>query len=94
MSDALGVVRDRAVVLEDDFDLLARDGRAMLRLIELHGSIDLLAGRGLLAGHRHNQADLDGILRDGRPGEECDGGGAQKKLSAEHGVSSRFRCVS
>ena len=40
-----------------------RPGRhAVLRLVQLHGCFDLLAGRGLLAGHRHDQADLDGVL--------------------------------
>ena len=29
-------------------------------MIELHGGVDLPAGRGLLAGHRQDQADLDG----------------------------------
>ena len=58
------------IVLEDDLDLLAGDRRAVLRLIELHGGVDLLAGRGLLAGHRHDQADLDGVLGGGRIAEK------------------------
>ena len=51
------------VVLEDDFDLLAGDGVAVLLHVELDRVVDLLAGRGLAAGHRHDQPDLDGLLR-------------------------------
>ena len=62
LRDALGVVGHRAVVLEDDLDLLAGDGVAVLLHVELDGVVDLLAGRGLAAGHRQDQADLDGVL--------------------------------
>ena len=48
LREALGVVRHAGVVLEDHFDLLAGDGRAVLLDIELDGGLDLLAGRRLI----------------------------------------------
>jgi len=66
----------RRVVLEDDLDLPAGDGVALLLHVQLDGIVDLLAGRGLATGHRHDQADLDGFLRlRGRQqASECDAG--------------------
>ena len=64
----LGDVGHAGVVLEDHLDLLAGDRGAVARLVELHRGVDLLAGRGLLAGHRQDQADLDGVLREGARG--------------------------
>src|SRR5439155_3641882 len=63
LREALGVVGNRAVVLEDDLDLLAGDGVALLLHVKLNGVVDLLAGRRLPAGHRQDQADLHGFLR-------------------------------
>ncbi|CCE10035.1 hypothetical protein BRAS3843_370020 [Bradyrhizobium sp. STM 3843] len=62
----LGVVGQRGVVLEDDLDLLAGDGVAVLLHVELDGIVDLLAGRRLAAGHRHDQPDLEGVLGGSR----------------------------
>ena len=61
LRDALGVVGNGAVILDDEFDLLAGDGVAVLRHEELDGGGFLLAGRLLLAGHRQDEADLDAV---------------------------------
>ena len=63
LREALGVVGNRAVILQDDLDLLAGDGVALLLHVELDRVVDLLAGRRLAAGHRQDQADLHGLLR-------------------------------
>ena len=70
----LGDVGHAGVVLQDDLDLLAGDRRAVARLVELHRRVDLLAGRGLLAGHRQDQADLHRVLRVGGRGEQRERG--------------------
>jgi hypothetical protein len=44
----------------------------MLLHVELDRGVDLLAGRGLRAGHRQDEADLDAVLRGGR--ERCERG--------------------
>ena len=36
-------------------------------MIELDGGLDLLAGRGLLAGHRQDEADLDRVWANAPP---------------------------
>ena len=52
-------VGNATVVLEDHFDLAARDGRTVLRQPQLDRRVDLLAGRRLLAGHGQDEADLE-----------------------------------
>ena len=52
-------VGDAGVVLDDDLDLAAGDGVAVLRDVELDRGLDLLAGRRRLAGHRQDEADLE-----------------------------------
>ncbi len=95
----LGLVRNRGVVLEDDLDLLAGDGVALLLHVELDRVLDLLAGRGLAAGHRQDQADLDGVLGlGGHDGREAGDGGRccgprdliRKRLPFEHQMSLPF----
>src|SRR6202171_3006438 len=54
---------ERGVVLEDDLDLLARNRVAVPLHVQLDRIVDLLAGRGLAAGHRQDQADLHALLR-------------------------------
>ena len=76
LRQALGVVGNRRVILEDDFDLLAGDGIAVLLHIELDRVVDLLAGRRLAAGHRQDQADLDGLLGVSRRERQHSGDGA------------------
>ena len=78
LGEALGVVGNRGVILQDDLDLLAGDGVALLLHVELDGVVDLLAGRGLAAGHRQDQADLDGVFgarrrkrHDARNSSQC-----------------------
>jgi len=63
LRETLGIVGNRRVVLQDDFDLLAGDGVALLLHVQLDRIVDLLAGRGLAAGHRQDQADLHALLR-------------------------------
>ena len=71
----LGIVRDGAVVLDDDLDFLARHGVAVLRHIETHRGANLHAGRLLRPRHRQQRADLDGGLCLGRCGGEAEHGG-------------------
>ena len=52
----------RGVVLDDQLDLLAGHGVAVLRHVEPRGRFDLAAGGGLLAGHRQDQADLERVV--------------------------------
>ena len=56
----LGRVGNATVILEDHLDLAAGHRAAVLRLPELDGRVDLLAGRRLLAGHGQDEADLEG----------------------------------
>ena len=88
LRDPLGVVRDGAVVLEDDLDLLAGDGVALLLHIELDRVVDLLAGRGLAAGHRQDQADLESILGIRRRGEQR----SQTERAGDRGAAGQCRC--
>jgi hypothetical protein len=63
LGEALGVVGKGSIIPEDDFDLLAGNGVAVLLHIQLDRIVDLLAGRRLAARHRQDQADLDAFLR-------------------------------
>src|SRR5262249_41016513 len=74
LRDALGVVRHRAVVLDDQLDLLAGNGVAMLCHIKLGGGGLLFAGRLLLARHRQDQPDLDVLRLRAADRTECRGG--------------------
>ena len=67
---------DAGVVLDDQLDLAAGDGVAVLRHVELDRGLDLPAGGGRLAGHRQDQADLEGLagLRQGAQGRAGDAG--------------------
>ncbi len=49
LREALGHVRQAGVVLDDELDLLARHGVAVLRHVEPRRGLDLAAGGGLLA---------------------------------------------
>ena len=60
-----------AGIAQDDLDLLAGDRVAVLLHVEIDGGLDLLAGRGLLPRHRHDEADLDGVLRECAAYGEC-----------------------
>ena len=66
LRDALGGVRDIAVVAHDQLDLLAGDLVAMLLHIKLGAALDLAAGRGERPGQRQDEADFHGVLRGGR----------------------------
>ena len=83
LREALGIVGDRAVILQDDLDLPAGDGVALLLHVELDRIVDLLAGRRLAAGHRQDQADLHALLSAGRSrcsrDGECNAGGSQRQ---------------
>ena len=61
-SQAFGHVRGPGVVFDLEDDFLARDRVAVLLDIELGARALLLAGRGLLAGHRQDHADGDGVV--------------------------------
>ena len=65
LGEPLGVVGDAAVIPDDELDLLAGDRVAMLRHVELDGGGDFLPGGAHRAGHRQDEADLDGVLRRG-----------------------------
>ncbi len=84
LRQALGVVGNGAVVLEDDLDLAAGDRVAVLLHIKSHGGVDLLAGRGLAAGHRKNKADLHGLLGRGAAGEGHGGNGQKARENPFH----------
>ena len=56
------MIRDAAIVLDDQLQLLARDGIAILLQVELRAGCHLLAGRGEWSGERRNQADLISFL--------------------------------
>jgi hypothetical protein len=60
------------VVLDDDLDLAAADLAAGLLLPQLDRTLDLLAGGGLLSGHRQDDADLQGLaLCVSQSGGQC-----------------------
>ena len=61
----LADVGHAAIVADEELDLLAGDHVAMLRHVELDGGGDFLAGGAHRAGHRQDEADLDGVLRGG-----------------------------
>ena len=63
LRQALAVVRHARGVAQDDLNLFTGDGVAVFLHVEVDGGLDLLAGRGLLAGHGDDEADLDGLLR-------------------------------
>ncbi len=85
LRETLGIVGNRRVVLQDDFDFLAGDGVALLLHVQLDRIVDLLAGRGLAAGHRQDQADLHALLRPSRRN-----GGDARKYNAGSGPRQRF----
>ena len=75
LGEPLGIVGDAAVVPDDELDLLAGDRVAMLRHVELDGGGDFLPGGAHRAGHRQDEADLDGVLGGGAAGcgrRNCD----------------------
>src|SRR5262249_30380005 len=89
LRDALGVVGHRAVVLDDQLDLLAGNSVAMLRHIKLGSGGLLFAGRLLLAAHRQNQADFDVLrLRAADRAERRGGAGCGDKRPLSHYISS------
>ena len=92
LRDALGIVGNGAVVLDDEFDLLAGDGVALLRHEQLGAGRDLLAGRLLLTGHRQNEADFDAVfrLRPAARRERHRGAGRGQKIPAFHRVFHGF----
>jgi len=79
-------VSGTGVVLDDDLDLLARDGVAVLLHVELDGAGNLPAGRLLRTGHRQDEADLDAVLSEGAGARQGAGGERRggEKLSAVH----------
>ena len=79
--------RDAAGILADEFDLLARDRIAVLLHIELDAVVDLRAGVGKLAGILVDNADLDGVLRAGRPETE------HRQRKARPAAHRNFRIV-
>ena len=74
---------EAGVVAQQHLDLLAGDGIAVLREIELHRGVDLPAGRGEGTGHRQDQADLQGLLRHGGCGQHP--GGDQGRRDGPNG---------
>jgi hypothetical protein len=78
------------VVLDDQIDLLAADGRAVLVHVLLDAGLHLLADRGEPAGERQHQADLGGVLGDGASRRDCARGRCKGdgEISAQHRVSS------
>ena len=84
----LGDVGHAGVVLDDELDLLAGDRVAVLLHVELHGRLDLAAGRGERAGHRQDQADLHGVLRESAGGDRAKRGSDQE-FTSEHLFSSQ-----
>ena len=77
LRQTLGNVGDAGVVLDDDFNRLARNLGAMLGHIGFHAGFELAAGGGLLAGHGKDQADLHGFLSQGGKSRERDGAGGE-----------------
>ncbi len=62
---------------------------AVLLHVELDRGVDLLAGRGLVAGHRQDQADLHGVLREDTRESTTAQRGSDQEFAAEHLFSSR-----
>jgi hypothetical protein len=96
--------RDRAfrrvafIVAHQQLDLLAEHAALGVDLVDRDGepAHDRLAGLGRLAGHRGDQAELQGVLRQRRDGEDGDGGGEQQAAGEVeegdgdgHGATSR-----
>ena len=80
------VRRDAAVVLADEFDLLAGNRVAVLLHVELDAVVDLGARIGELSGKGHDHADLDAALSQGGCGGKQRGGEAGKPgRCASHG---------
>jgi hypothetical protein len=88
LGEPLGDIGHAGIVLQDHLDLLAGDGGAVARLVELHGGVDLLAGRGLLAGHRQDQADLHGVLGESARGDRTKRG-CDQEFASQHLFSSQ-----
>ncbi|MDQ0609611.1 hypothetical protein QFZ83_003782 [Variovorax sp. W1I1] len=81
LCEALGDVGRGHVVLDDQLDLLAGHGVAVLRHVKARRGFDLPAGGGLLPGHRQDEADLEGVaLRAGQ--RQCEGGGERDRREA------------
>ena len=91
LREALGVVGNRRIILQDDFDLLAGNGVAVLLHIEFDRVVDLLAGRCLATGHRQDQADLDGFLGVSRRERQHAGDGA---CGQQHVTANRHEHLS
>ena len=77
LREALGDVRGAGVVLDDQRNLLPRDGIAVLLDIKFGGGALLLAGARLLAGHRQDEADghrciIGESRRRDQSGANCD----------------------
>ena len=96
LGETLGVVGHAAIISDDQLDLLAGDHVAVLRHVELDRGDHFLPGGADRPGHRHDEADLDGVLGGGGAGcrrHNCDrkSGGemraAQGFLQKQHGVS-------
>ncbi len=81
------------VVLDDQLHLLARHRVAVLRHVQPGGGLDLFAGRGEGARHRQDQADLEGVLRQGHAAgrDEQGGKGSLDQCSSFHGCLLRMR---
>jgi hypothetical protein len=56
----------------------------VLRLVEFHRRVDLLACGGLLARHRQDQADLDGFLRGSTGRAERQSRGGERDFTSQH----------
>ena len=83
----LGVVGHAGVVLDDEVDLLAGDGGAVLVHVELGAGLDLLADRREAARQRQHQADLRRVLGSGAGGRQRARGQRNSDLT-QHEVSS------
>jgi hypothetical protein len=64
LREAARLVSDARVVAHHEFDLLARDGIAVMRHKQPRASEHLPAGCGLRAGERKDEADLYRLLRE------------------------------
>src|SRR5262249_52775151 len=81
LRQALGIVGNAGVVLDDQVDLLAGDGRAVLVHIGLDAGLNLLANRREPAGERQHQTDLGRVLGQRAGGRECAGGKRNSNLT-------------
>src|SRR5262249_34888974 len=95
LRQALGVVGHAGVVLDDQIDLLAADGRAVLVHVLLDAGLHLLADRGEPAGERQHQADLGVVLGNGATRRQCARGrcNGDGEISTQHRVSSWLHAV-